>query len=243
MAVRVAYLLALLLAGSATSLAAQLASMVRDIRTQASGGSSSPFFLGFASDTAYFIAEAPSIGFELWRSDGTPESTRLVSDRCPGDCDTYYRALGQADDRLFLAAAPDYYTSYATEVLVARGNPPALESILAQSETLYLPEVSGEGDTELLSGRLLFWAISPAQTAELYSARGPGADLVSLARFEGSSGLGQLRRSGTVVYFWNYPVQTPAELWAVSNREVSSSLRHTQPTAASPSTFTLSCRP
>ena len=104
MRVRSALLLMTLLpASGSVPMSAQLASMVTDIRTIGGSGSSSPVFLGSASATTYFTATAPSLGRELWSTEGTPESTRLVADNCPGPCESHYAVLGETADRLYLA--------------------------------------------------------------------------------------------------------------------------------------------
>ena len=56
--------------------------MLKDINPAASPSSISRFFPH--GDGLYFGAVQNRIGRELWRTDGTPEGTRLVKDICPG---------------------------------------------------------------------------------------------------------------------------------------------------------------
>jgi ELWxxDGT repeat protein len=45
---------------------------------------SSPGVRVVAGDTLYFVASAPDVGGELWKTKGTPETTALVADLTPG---------------------------------------------------------------------------------------------------------------------------------------------------------------
>ncbi len=214
MRLRNSLLFVCLFACSDLSQAGQLASMVRDLRTTAVGGRSLPHFLGFAADIAYFSAETPSIGRELWRTDGTSEGTRLVADGCPGECDKHFTTLAQAEDRLFLASSPYAGSFNVSELLVATSDPSSVQVILASSGEVNLSSLLSDGGTALLGEELVFWTSDFSGAAQIYSARGPGSELTSLARFEGTAGLGRLQRSGPLVYFWSYPYGAPAELWA-----------------------------
>ncbi|MEM1178479.1 MAG: hypothetical protein AAGM22_09050 [Acidobacteriota bacterium] len=68
---------------------------------------------------SFFVADDPVHGSELWRSDGTVEGTRLVSDLCRGSCGSDISGLTLAPDgRLFFTRAgssgPEPWTSDGT---------------------------------------------------------------------------------------------------------------------------------
>ncbi len=211
--VRAALLFVGLLAESASLLSGQLASLVRDLRPTGVGGSSLPGFLGFAGERAFFEAYTPAIGQELWSTDGTPEGTRLVGDRCDGECDSFFTPLAQTNDRLFVAVSTHHSTSSPQEILALGGESPEVEVVFANSSS-FLPYFEDTGTTALLGDALIFWTTDFNSTTRLYSAAAPGAELTLLVQLEQSGHLARLHRSGPLVYFWNYPQGFPEELWA-----------------------------
>lgn len=73
----------------------------------------------------FFFADHPSLGRELWRSDGTTDGTYPVLDLCPGRCDSGlscggampgrgpgapYQLLGAAGENIFLVAEKQLWT-------------------------------------------------------------------------------------------------------------------------------------
>lgn len=67
----------------------------------------------------FFTARTRETGLELWRSDGTPEGTRLVQDLNPGPTDTVFtrlsRAIGADDVVLVGAETADGFGLYAMD--------------------------------------------------------------------------------------------------------------------------------
>ncbi|MEM7357192.1 MAG: ELWxxDGT repeat protein, partial [Acidobacteriota bacterium] len=76
---------ALLLLWSAAAFG-QPAFLVKDLGLTPSNGSSQPTTGVEIAGVLYFAAEDDAHGRELWRTDGTTEGTRRVSDICPGPC-------------------------------------------------------------------------------------------------------------------------------------------------------------
>ncbi|HKX45251.1 MAG TPA: ELWxxDGT repeat protein, partial [Planctomycetota bacterium] len=69
----------------------------------------SPLALGFEAfervgDTVYFTASHPTIGMELWRTDGTGVGTQLVADLLPGPQGSAPEDLTRVGDALFFTA-------------------------------------------------------------------------------------------------------------------------------------------
>ncbi len=193
---------------------AQLASMVSDIRTSAEAGGSAPLFLGSASGTTYFTALSTTVQRTLWSTDGTPEGTRAMPDGCSGACGEHYRALGQAEDRLFMAITTYSDGGYANALLLASGSPPTVAPVLLASSTLSISDLARPGRTALLEGNLLFSARAAPDAVELYATEGSAGTYNLLGRFESTSALAGMQRAGAVVYFWNYPYTSPPELWS-----------------------------
>jgi ELWxxDGT repeat protein len=61
-------------------------------------------FLVRVGQHVYFGSTGSEYGFELWRSDGTPEGTELVADLRPGPEGSEVRSLTAAGDALYLSA-------------------------------------------------------------------------------------------------------------------------------------------
>ncbi len=77
--------------------------LVRDIRP--GPASSSPALLTAVSDTLFFVADDGVHGVELWRTGGTRDSTRLVSDFTPGPGGTVVLAMQAHRGQLALLVA------------------------------------------------------------------------------------------------------------------------------------------
>lgn len=85
--------------------------MVADLNTQPSSGDAfpSPYYfqppeIVDLRGILYFAAADPVHGLELWRSDGTPEGTRLVRDIHPGSRGAELRTLTVHQERLYFYA-------------------------------------------------------------------------------------------------------------------------------------------
>jgi ELWxxDGT repeat protein len=86
-------------------------SMVADLNTQPVNGDAfpSPYYfpppqMVALGSTVYFTATDPVHGLELWRSDGTPEGTRLVRDIRPGSGGANLQTLTVHQGRLYFYA-------------------------------------------------------------------------------------------------------------------------------------------
>lgn len=83
--------------------------VVKDIMT--SPASSQPKELTSLDGIAYFVATTDEYGTEVWRSDGTPEGTRVLKDIDPGLGNTFMRPSGltRYQGRLFFSAGSGAY--------------------------------------------------------------------------------------------------------------------------------------
>lgn len=66
---------------------------------------SDPAFVDGDGDDVYFTATTPATGRELWRTDGTPEGTRLVRDIHPGAEDTWFQDMVVVGELVLFGAA------------------------------------------------------------------------------------------------------------------------------------------
>jgi len=108
---RAGLFLAVFLVPLCAALAAEPPRMVADLNTQPVNGSALPFPDSFNSPPRaevggilYFAAADPMHGQELWRSDGTPEGTRLVRDIRPGRPGSNLKNLTAHQGRLYFFA-------------------------------------------------------------------------------------------------------------------------------------------
>src|ERR1044072_9993306 len=66
--------------------------LVADLVPSHVSASSCPSPVTTLGGVAYFTAEDTLHGRELWRTEGTPETTLLVADLCPGSCPSFPKA-------------------------------------------------------------------------------------------------------------------------------------------------------
>jgi ELWxxDGT repeat protein len=194
---------------------AQLASLLKDIQPTGGPAGSYPDFLGSVDGVTFFAASSPTIGRELWRTDGTPEGTRLASDTCPGSCGAIFRALaaGTSGSQLFLAGFPYSNDTQANALFVAAGAAPEIVRLEGAATGLTFPYMASSGATAWLSGRLYFWGNGDGVVRLLRTdAAGTGVELIH--EFAQSSGLSELRSLASSVLFWNRTPEGPNELWA-----------------------------
>ncbi len=79
---------------------------VADLNTRADNGSGLAATEMLDIDgVLYFVARDAAHGRELWRSQGTSGTTRLVRDICPGPCDSSPEALAELDGDLYFFAS------------------------------------------------------------------------------------------------------------------------------------------
>ncbi len=84
--------------------------LVKDINSTVDAGvpgSSAPTELTNVNGLLFFVASDGSNGFELWKSDGTPEGTLMVKDIFPGETGANPRQLTNVNGTLFFTATDD----------------------------------------------------------------------------------------------------------------------------------------
>jgi len=87
-------ILVFLCCAAAAPLAAQTASLVKDINTESGPAGSLFERLTAVGGNLFFTAAGPVAGQELWVSDGTAAGTRALLDPCPGTCGSGITFLG-----------------------------------------------------------------------------------------------------------------------------------------------------
>ena len=68
-----------------------------------------------AATQTFFVASDPVHGRELWRTDGTADSTRLVADLCPGSCNSVVIPLATFGDQLYFAKRGQLWKTDGTD--------------------------------------------------------------------------------------------------------------------------------
>ena len=131
---------------------AQPASRLKDIDPGASYGSHAGPFVSAAA-VVYFGATDQAHGRELWRTDGTPQGTRLLRDLVPGPRSSYPSNLTEFDGRLFFVADGTLWTSDGTTSGTRRFRPDLklaeAESLVVHGGWLYFGGDAGETGLEL----------------------------------------------------------------------------------------------
>src|ERR1051325_8412512 len=110
-------LLLVIVAGARPAAAESPALLVADLVPSTVSAASNPVPLAQLGDAAVFVAADTLHGSELWRTEGTPETTRLLADFCPGTCSGYPSVVA-VGGRLVIFARNDeggaLYTSDGT---------------------------------------------------------------------------------------------------------------------------------
>jgi ELWxxDGT repeat protein len=129
-------------------------SLVIDVATAAPPDSSFPRGFTEVEGIAYFVANHPDTGTELWRTDGTPEGTFLVKDITPGGASSftdYFQALPEfaaIGTTLFFAAKDD---DHGWELWQTDGTPAGtvlVKDVFPGGEGSSLSELTNVGGTE-----------------------------------------------------------------------------------------------
>jgi ELWxxDGT repeat protein len=136
-----------------------------------------PKLLATLGSTLFFTVEEPSLGVELWISQGSAESTFPVADLCPGSCSGAPTALGVAGGRFYFVA---HFSSFWSDLAVYSVLPSGLDlqRVLVQSDDVrlaflespypqgYFAEVAGLGVfvAMLADGRKSLWSSSGSES-------------------------------------------------------------------------------
>jgi ELWxxDGT repeat protein len=212
------FVLPLLLVFFGAAAQAQPAFRVKDFNTTRTAGIGSEFgpnalWDGFAAlgGTVFFGASDGIHGFELWRSEGTLASTRLVADVCPGSCASLPQSLTVALGKVFFVADDGFH---GAELWRTDGTPAgtALVKDLVPASNLFT-RVHGLVE---LNGKLLFSISAFGRRQELWTTDGTAAGTVRVKDFErddDSNAMEPLARLGGKVFFIaNDPVHG-REIW------------------------------
>lgn len=108
-----AALIGTFLAGAAAAESPAL--LVADLVPSLPSGASNPWPMAQLGDAAFFLAEDNLHGTELWRTEGTPETTRLLADLCPGTCSGYPSAVAVGGRLVIFAHNDEGVALYASD--------------------------------------------------------------------------------------------------------------------------------
>ncbi len=219
-ALRVSTVAALWVAHVAIAYAATPATLVRDLRRLPGPNlSSSPRSMISLGGLALFWARTPQLGAELYRTDGTAEGTALLTDLCPGPCDSYGSVESVvAGGRAYFLAADG---ARGVELWSSNGTGPGTRSFIdlapGPADGIYLSLLAG-GD------RVLFLTFGPALSGwDLWSSDGSPAGSALFARLSGEPGGGvsvpegagspRPMPGGLKLYVRNFTSDEVDELW------------------------------
>ena len=166
------------------------------------------------ADGAFFVAEDPTNGFELWRTDGTVTGTQLVADINPGAASSDPASLAAAGGLLWFAANDG---QNGVELWSSDGTPSGT-AMVADSwpgSTGSLPsEIAAAGS----GARVVYSATDPVAGRELWLSDGtPGgtARLADLSPGSLPSSPAGFARVGTTIYFAAEAALTGREPWVL----------------------------
>ena len=144
-----------------------------------------PRLLGALDNTLFFATEEPSLGLELWLSQGSAESTAPVADLCPGPCSGAPTALGVAGGRFYFVA---HYSSFWSDLAVYSVLPSGLDlqRVLVQSDDVrlaFLESPYPQGYFAEVAGRAVFVALRSDGSKVLLTSSGREGDTVQIFHF------------------------------------------------------------
>ncbi len=188
---------------------------VLDINTQLSSLSSQPTNVTSVGSQVYFLAQTPTTGTELWKSDGTSAGTVLVKEFIVGryGVSPYLignTALTNVNGTLFFTVDDQIH---GAELWKSDGT--AAGTTLVKDIN---PGVDHSYPRQLLNfnGTLYFVARSPSEGRELWKSDGTEAGTVLVKDIFSGSGYGQpssLTVVGSQLFFRALDASNGAELW------------------------------
>ncbi|HEV7669824.1 MAG TPA: ELWxxDGT repeat protein [Thermoanaerobaculia bacterium] len=206
----------LLLAAAVLSapLAAQVPVQVADLNTtRYDSGDSFLFGSEFVelSGTVYFTASDILHGLELWKTDGTEAGTVLLTDLCPGSCDSFPRNMTVVGTSIYFSADDG-----------AHGFEPWITDGTAAGTRMIRDAVPGLGSSfpnffRVLGGRVFYSARDPQAGTELWvtdgTAGGTGR-LVDIEPGPADSSATPWQTIGSDLFFAAFDSVHGQELWA-----------------------------
>lgn len=164
-------------------LAAQSPFVVKDINP---GGASAPTELVTMGGFTFFAADDGVNGVELWKSDGTPVGTTMVTNICPASCDSWPHELTVASlpegDRLFFVANTTANGFELWKSDGSAGGTTLVKDIAAGANSSGVEKLTAVGD------KLFFRAYDPALGLELWKSNGTAAGTVVVKDIAGQGG-------------------------------------------------------
>ncbi len=219
-ALRFSTVAALWVAQVAIAYAATPATLVRDLRHNPGPNlSSSPRSMISLGNRALFWARTPQLGAELYRTDGTAAGTALLTDLCPGPCDSFGSVEPVvAGGRAYFLASDG---ARGVELWSSNGTGPGTRSFIdlapGPADGVYLFLREG-GD------RVLFTTFHPSLRGwDLWSSDGSPAGSAPFVRISGEAGGGvsipdgagspRPMPGGRRLYLRNFRIDGVEELW------------------------------
>jgi len=220
-AFRVATVAALLASFVTVAHAAISPALVRDLRRQAGPNpSSNPSSMVSLGGTALFWAGAPFTGAEPYLTDGTAAGTSLITDLCPGTCDSLslpeHPPIAAAGFAFFLATDGSRGIELWRSDGTASGTRPMIDLAPGPEDGTYLFLVDG-GDRALfatlaLSGEAIdLWQSDGTAAGTVPYAR-ISADAASALPIPAAAALGPLP-GGQRLYLPNFQINGENEVW------------------------------
>jgi ELWxxDGT repeat protein len=206
----VAVALTAVLLSCASSLPAQLATLLKDIQPTIDSYGSNPKFVGSFAGTAFFTAFVPTLGVELYATDGTPEGTRMFLDACPGDCSTYWHLLGEAGGHLFLAGGAHEHST--SEILAIEPGPRISLRLRGGTELTFGSLVESHGYS-LIGEGLYFSASRGTLEPALFRTGGTSDPPEVVAELPLGDPAYGFVAAGTSLFFWRHDGLGNSELW------------------------------
>jgi ELWxxDGT repeat protein len=203
----------------------QTASIAVDWNVEAASPSdSNPEILGTAGRFVLFRAQAPTLGSELWSTDGTFEGTTLIRDFTPGPEDGYPRPIGTASGRFLFTARTGVYGGPAA-VFATDGTVSGTESLI-EIDSGYSIQNIGETRSAISDplARIVFLLPNESgEAADLISSDGTAAGTTVLSTVPGGS-VPPIRVADRYV-FLAFPAQGDAmEVWSTDGTSQGTSL-------------------